>query len=125
MYLYLTITKPNISYAVSLVSQFVKLHGFRMRSCYLHCSVFEESPRSCDTIYKPNGHFRIKGFTYANLVSSPSNRQSTTGYCTYFGDNLVTRKSKKKKMVVQSSVEVEYRAMAHNPSELTWLQHFL
>jgi hypothetical protein len=67
----------------------------------------------------------IKGFTHANSASSPSKRRFTTGYFTFFGDNLVTRKSKKKKMIAQSSVEVEYRAMAHNPSELTWSQHFL
>jgi hypothetical protein len=39
--------------------------------------------------------------------------------------NLVTWKSKKQTVVARSSAKVEYRAMAHRTSELTWLRRFL
>jgi hypothetical protein len=46
-------------------------------------------------------------------------------YCTILGGNLVTGKSKKHNVIARSSAEAEYRAMAHNTSELTSLRHFL
>jgi hypothetical protein len=63
--------------------------------------------------------------TQANWVGYPSNKRSTTGYCTFLSSNLVTWKSKKNTVVAWSNVIAEYRAMAHTTRELTWLQHFL
>ncbi|XP_022856432.1 uncharacterized protein LOC111377539 [Olea europaea var. sylvestris] len=97
---YLTITRSDISYAVSIVSQFLN------------------APRVS------HGKL-IEGFTDADWADSPSDRQSTTGFCTFLGGNLVSWKSKKQTIVTRSSAEVEYRAMAHTTSELAWLQHFL
>lgn len=43
-------------------------------------------------------------------------------YCTFVGSNLVTWTSKKQSVVAQSSVEAEYRAMAHGVCELLWIK---
>ena len=76
-------------------------------------------------LYRSNGHLKVEGFTDTDWAGSPSDRRSTTGYCTFLGGNLVTWKSKKQTVVARSSAEIEYRAMAHTSSELTWIQHFL
>ncbi|KAL0437445.1 UNVERIFIED_CONTAM: putative mitochondrial protein, partial [Sesamum radiatum] len=49
-------------------------------------------------------------------AGSKDDRKSTYGYCTYVGWNLVTWCSKKHTTVARSSVEAEYRAMAHTAS---------
>uniref|UniRef100_A0A2N9H562 Uncharacterized protein n=1 Tax=Fagus sylvatica TaxID=28930 RepID=A0A2N9H562_FAGSY len=75
--------------------------------------------------YRSSGHLRIEGYTNADWAGSPSNRKSTTGYCTFIGGNLVMWRSKKQSVVARSSAEAEYRAMAHTTCELTWLRTVL
>lgn len=41
------------------------------------------------------------------------------------GGNLITWKSKKQSVVARSSIEAEYRAMAHTSCELSWIKHLL
>lgn len=45
--------------------------------------------------------------------------------CTYVWGNLVTWQSNKQNVVARSSVEAEYRAMAHGAYEMLWLKRVL
>ncbi|RVW77239.1 Retrovirus-related Pol polyprotein from transposon TNT 1-94 [Vitis vinifera] len=81
---YLTITRPDISFPVSVVSQFL------------------QSP--CDSHWDAVIH--------ADWAGSPTDRRSTSGYCVFIGGNLISWKSKKQDVVARSSAEAEYRAMA-------------
>ncbi|RVW66265.1 Retrovirus-related Pol polyprotein from transposon RE1 [Vitis vinifera] len=54
--------------------------------------------------------------TKPDIAYVVSDRRSTSGYCTFLGGNLVTWRSKKESVVARSSVEVEFRAMAHGIS---------
>uniref|UniRef100_A0A5B6ZAR0 Copia protein n=1 Tax=Davidia involucrata TaxID=16924 RepID=A0A5B6ZAR0_DAVIN len=64
-------------------------------------------------------------FFGADWTGNRSNRRSTSGYCTFVGDNLVTWRNKKQNVVARSSVEAEYRAMAHTACELLWVRSLL
>ena len=52
-------------------------------------------------------------------------RKSTKGYCTFVWGNLATWRSKKQNVMVRSSIEAEYRALAQGTWELIWLQRML
>jgi hypothetical protein len=42
--------------------------------------------------YQSFGQLRIEGYTDADWAESPSDRKSTTSYCTFIGGNLVLEK---------------------------------
>ena len=56
-------------------------------------------------------HQSIEVYTGADWASAVDDRQSTSGYFTFVGGNLVTWKSKKQNVVARSSAEAEFRGM--------------
>ena len=76
-------------------------------------------------LYKANGHLQVEAYTDADWAGSPSDRKSTSRYCTSLGGNLITWRSKKQTVVARSSAKAEYRAMAHTSCELMWIKHLL
>lgn len=123
--IYLTITRPDITYAVSLVSQFMHaptvthLHVVKRILRYLKGSIGR------GILMRNNGSTQIQGYTDADWAGNALDRKSTTGYCTFVGGNLVTWKSKKQNVIARSSAEAEYRAMASTACELIWLKSLL
>ncbi|RDX85859.1 putative helicase CHR10, partial [Mucuna pruriens] len=102
--IYLTITRPDISFAVGVVSQFMQA------SCVDHWAAV-----LCILIYikKTPGQ------------GSPIDRRSTTGFCISIGENVVFWKSKKQNTVAHSNAEVEYRAMTSATCELIWVKQLI
>ena len=116
---YLTITRPDISDAVSIVSQFMGCPKVPHWEVVTRILRYLKRAPGLELLYRANGHLRVEGFSDADWAGSPSDRRSTTGYCTFLGGNVVSWKSKKQPVVVRSSAEAEYRAMTHTTSELT------
>uniref|UniRef100_A0A2N9FPR9 Integrase catalytic domain-containing protein n=1 Tax=Fagus sylvatica TaxID=28930 RepID=A0A2N9FPR9_FAGSY len=114
--IYLTITRPDISYAVSIVSQFMTNPRVPHMNAVIRILKYLKNALGRGLFYRSSGHLRIEGYTDADWAGSPSDRKSTTGYCTFIGGNLVTWRSKKQSVVARSSAEAEYRAMAHTTS---------
>ena len=53
-----------------------------------------------------------------NYAGNKRDRKSTSRYCTYTEDNMVTWKSKKQNFVSHSSAEAKYRAITHTACEI-------
>ncbi|RVW84739.1 Retrovirus-related Pol polyprotein from transposon RE1 [Vitis vinifera] len=76
-------------------------------------------------LYSSQGHTRIECFSDVDWAGSKFDRRSTTGYCMFFGGNLVAWRSKKQSVVSRSSAESEYRAMAQATCEIIWIHQLL
>ncbi|RVW29668.1 Retrovirus-related Pol polyprotein from transposon TNT 1-94 [Vitis vinifera] len=122
---YLTITRPDISFPVSVVSQFLQ------SPCDSHWDavirIFDISKVHQAKVYCTRTEVILKLLVTqdADWAGSPTDRRSTSGYCVFIGGNLISWKSKKQDIVARSSAEAEYRAMALATCELIWLRHLL
>jgi len=123
--IYLSHTRPNIAYAVSVVSQF--MHDPRERHLQAVNRIIQylkPSPRN-GLLFKKGKNLSMKIFTDANYAGSIVDRRSTTGYCMFLGGNLVTWRTKKQNVVAKSSAETQFRVMAQGVCELLWMKIIL
>ena len=51
--------------------------------------------------------------SYIDWVGYPTNRWSTSGFCVYLGDNLVSWSSKRQHVISRSSTKTEYRGVTN------------
>lgn len=123
--IYLTVTRPDITYAVSVVSQY--MHAPRQPHFEAVCRILRylKCAPGRGLLYRPSSTLSVIGFSDVDWAGSRSDRRSTSGYCTFVGDNLVTWRRKKQHVVARSSAEAEYRAMAHTASEMMWVRSLL
>ncbi|RVX09431.1 Retrovirus-related Pol polyprotein from transposon RE2 [Vitis vinifera] len=122
---YLTITRPDISFPVSVVSQFLQSPCDSHWDAVIRILRYIKSTPGQGVLYENRGHTQVVGYTDADWAGSPTDRRSTSGYCVFIGGNLISWKSKKQDVVARSSAEAEYRAMALATCELIWLKHLL
>jgi len=67
----------------------------------------------------------ITAYSDADWVGCPDTRRSTSGFCIFIGNSLVSWSSKRQTTVSRSSAEAEYRAIANAVAECSWLRHLL
>jgi hypothetical protein len=122
---YLTVTRPDISYAVHIVSQFMaapqSLHYIVVLQIlrYLKGTLFH------GLHFSSQSSLTLQAYSNANWAGDPTDRRSTTGYCFLLGDSLISWRSKKQSVVARFSTETEYRALADTTAELLWLRWLL
>ncbi|XP_022866790.1 uncharacterized protein LOC111386558 [Olea europaea var. sylvestris] len=120
--IYLTITRPNNSYAVHLVSQFMSaLHSIHHVAllCILHCvkgTLFH------GLHFSSHSSLTLKVYSNADWAGDPTDCQSTIDFLFLLGGSLISWRSKKHTVVARSSTEAEYGALAYTISELLWLR---
>jgi len=67
----------------------------------------------------------LTAYSDTDWAGCPDSRRSTSGYCIYLGDNLVSQSSKRQTTVSRSTAEAEYRAVAHAVAECCWFCQLL
>ncbi|RVW38069.1 Retrovirus-related Pol polyprotein from transposon RE2 [Vitis vinifera] len=122
---YLTITHPDISFPVSVVSQFLQSPCDSHWDVVIRILRYIKSTPGQGVLYENKGHTQVIGYTDADWAGSPTDRRFTSEYCVFIGGNLISWKSKKQDVVARSSAKAEYRAMALATCELIWLKHLL
>ncbi|KAG8478662.1 hypothetical protein CXB51_028525 [Gossypium anomalum] len=117
--------KPNITFAVNKVCQFMH------RPLDQYFKTVKRILRYLQSIMEYGLHFTaavsldLVGFSDANWGTDVDDRQSTTGFCVFLGGNPVAWGSKKQQVISRSTAEAEYRSLAHTATEVVWLESLL
>ena len=80
---YLTITRPDISFVVSVLSQHMKDPLLPHWEAVIQIVMYLKAHPNRGLLYKANGHLWVEAYTDADWAGSPLDRKSTIGYCTF------------------------------------------
>ncbi|TQD68987.1 hypothetical protein C1H46_045480 [Malus baccata] len=117
---YLTWTRPDLSFAVNQVCQF--LHCPRDSHFQAVKRILRFLKGSLDQgMWFKKCPLHLTAYSDADWAGCVFDRRSTSGYCIYLGSNLISWSAKKQPTVARSSTEAEYRSLAHTAAELTWI----
>jgi hypothetical protein len=122
---YLTITRPDLSFAVNRVCQY--LHA----PTDVHWSAVKRILRYVQLTVSFGLHLRssssgvLSAYSDADWAGCPDDRRSTGGYAVYLGPNLIAWSARKQATVSRSSTEAEYKAVADATAELIWIESLL
>ncbi|KAJ0804262.1 putative RNA-directed DNA polymerase [Helianthus annuus] len=122
---YLTFTRPDITYAVQQVC--MHMHSPRTTHWLALKRIIRyiKGTLSFGLTLSAHSSPSLVSYTDADWAGCPDTRRSTSGYCIYFGDNLISWSSKRQTTVSRSSAEAEYRGVANVVAEICWLRNLL
>ncbi|KAL2936002.1 Retrovirus-related Pol polyprotein from transposon RE1 [Bienertia sinuspersici] len=122
---YLTFTRPDISYAVQQVCLFMHAPtDAHMAALKRIIRYLQGTSGSGLHLYK-SSLSSLVSYTDADWGGCPDTRRSTSGYCVFLGDNLISWSSKRQPTLSKSSAEAEYRGVANVVSESCWIRNLL
>ncbi|XP_021749699.1 uncharacterized protein LOC110715424 [Chenopodium quinoa] len=118
--LYLNLSRPDISYSVQQLSQFLSEPTAPHLSTVVHILRYLKGSINMDLFYPANSDMNLIAYSDADWGTCTDTARSLTGYCIFLGNSLIFWKTKKQKVVAKSSTEAEYRSMSHTGDEVVW-----
>jgi hypothetical protein len=123
--IYLTITRPDITYPVQILSQFMQQpREPHMAATHRVLRYLKGSP-GYGILMSRSAILQVQAYCDSDWAACPTMRRSVTGFVTFLGTSPISWRSKKQSVVSRSSAEAEYHSMANTVCELTWLQYLL
>lgn len=118
---YLTLTRPDLCFAVNYVWQFMH------RPTSLHFQLVKRILRyvkgtvSSGVTLSEGPCNVLKSYSDSDWAGCPDTRKSTSGYCIFCGNSLVSWSSKKQPTISRSSAEAEYKTLAVTSAKMLWI----
>ena len=112
-------TRPDISFSVQTLSQFMQEPRTTHWQALLHTLNYIHSTYGQGIILKGCDKIMLQAYLNSDWGVCPTTRRSVSGYLVLLGQSPISWKSKKQPTVSKSSSEAEYRAMANAASEIT------
>ncbi|XP_074290587.1 uncharacterized protein LOC141617305 [Silene latifolia] len=122
---YLAVTRPDLSYAVHILSHFLSNPGSEhMAAAHRVVRYLKGSPGQ-GILLRADSSLSLRGWCDSDWGGCPTSRRSITGWFVTLGDSPISWKTKKQQTVSLSAAEAEYRSMAQLVYELKWLKCLL
>jgi histone deacetylase 1/2 len=122
---YLTLTRPDLSFAVNKVCQFLSKPTTVHYEAVKRILRYVKGTLSTGLRFQPTTSTVLDVYTDADWAGCPNDRRSIGGFAVFLGGNLVSWSSRKQPTVSRSSTEAEYKALANGTAEAVWIQSVL
>lgn len=123
--MYLTSTRPDIMYAVSLISRYMEnpseVHLLAAKRIFRYL----KGTSDYGIMYKTTGKAKLIGFSDSDYAGDLDDRKSTSGSVFIISSGAVTWSSKKQQIVTLSTTEAEFVAAASSSCQAIWLRRLL
>lgn len=124
MYL-MVCTRPDISYAVSLLSRFMAEPKEKHWRFIKQLLKYIKSTRDYSLIYPKQNVITLTGYSDSDHAGDLSDRKSTSGFIFILSGCAISWRSNKQKTVAISSTEAEYIGLSDAAQEAIWLKKLI
>ncbi|XP_071676883.1 uncharacterized protein [Lolium perenne] len=122
---YLTLTRPDISYAVNRVCQYLHSPRDTHWTAVKRILRYVRHTATYGLRLSSASSGLLSAYSDADWAGNPDDRRSTGGYAVFFGSTLIAWSARKQATVSRSSTEAEYKVVGDATAELIWVQSLL
>jgi hypothetical protein len=119
---YLTVMRPDLAFTVQQAC--LRMHDPRQQheAQLKRILRFVRGTTSHGLLLRASTNLDVTAYSDVDWAGCPDTRRSTSGFCIFLGDALVSWSSKRQPTVSRSSAEAEYRAVANAAAKCIWLR---
>ena len=122
---YLALMRPDISFAVNKLSQFMHQPSTLHWSAVKRLLRYLKGTLNHGLFFRKHSPLCLHAFADANWAGNLDDRTSTSRYIIFLGGHPISWSSKKQKTVARSTTEAEYRVIAATTAKLNWITNLL
>eukprot|EP00253_Pinus_taeda_P011870 PITA_11870 len=123
--MYLTATRPDIMFAVSLISRFMERPKEAHWQETKRILRYVKGTKRFGILYTSSESSDLVGYTDSDWAGSVDDRKSTSGYIFHMGSGAISWASKKQSIVALSTAEAEYVAATAAACQVVWMRRML
>jgi len=122
---YLTCTRPDILYAVGVVSRYMEHPTTTHLKAAKRILRYIKGTTNLGLYYSVSNDYKLVGYCDSDWGGDADDRKSTSGFVFYIGNTAFTWMSKKQPIVTLSTCEAEYVAATSCVCHAIWLRNLL
>ena len=122
---YVTCTRSNISFAVGLISRFMKNLANSHMKAAKRILYYLKGTLDYGLFYSSSKDFKLMSYYDCDFVGDLDDRKSTTDFIFFLGDHAISWSSKKQSIVILSTCESEYITAISYVCHAIWLRRLL
>lgn len=122
---YLTVTRPDIMFAVNLVSRYMEHPTEQHLLSAKRILRYVKGTSEFGIQYSRKGGKEMLGYADSDYAGDLDDRKSTSGYVFVMSGGAVSWTSKKQPIVTLSTTEAEFVAAAYSACQAVWLRNIL
>lgn len=123
--MYLTATRPDILYAVSILSRFMHCASEVHLKAAKRVIRYIKGTINHGVKFQKSQNLKLLGYSDSDWAGSVDDMKSTSGYCFSLGSGIFSWCSKKQDIVAQSTAEAEFVAATAAANQALWLRKIL